>query len=137
MMSNELTKGGDSRELSKDINVITAEINTYQRVAGEAIFEIGRRLKSVRDSPDKYGFEGYRDWERWCEDELGMTRRYANQFIKVVERFGESGFPSLPQSITVLNALSSLTDEQITQEYEFPDGTKKKPIEMTRRQIED
>src|SRR5699024_8597849 len=33
--------------------------------------------------------------------------------------------------------LTSLTDEQLTQEYEFPDGTKKKPTEMSRRQIEE
>lgn len=136
-MSNEITKGGDSRELSKDINVITAEINAYQQIAGEAIFEIGRRLKCVRDNPEKYGFEGFRDWERWCEDELGISRRYANQFIKVVERFGESGFPGLPQSITVLNALSTFTDEQLDQEYELPDGTRKKPVDMSRRQIEE
>jgi len=62
-MANELTSR-EPRELSTDINVITAEINAYQQVAGEAIFEIGRRLKGVRDNPEKYGFEGYRDWER-------------------------------------------------------------------------
>lgn len=44
-MSNEI-KGGDTQAaLSNDINIITAEVNAYQRVAGEAIFEIGGRLK--------------------------------------------------------------------------------------------
>ncbi|MGN4883467.1 hypothetical protein ACTFST_10935 [Bacillus cereus group sp. MYBK106-1] len=56
-MNNELVK------LSNDINIITTEINAYQRVAGEAIFEIGRRLKEGHDNPKKYGLVGYKDWE--------------------------------------------------------------------------
>lgn len=80
-------------ELSNDLNVITAEINAYKQVAGEAIFEIGRRLKEVRDNPEKYGLKGYRDWERWCEDKCGFTRRYANQFIKVYEELGKTSSP--------------------------------------------
>lgn len=135
-MTNELTNR-ESKELSADINVITAEINAYQRVAGEAIFEIGRRLKSVRENPKKYGFEGYRDWERWCEEELGMTRRNANRFIKVVDRFGDTGVPTLPNTMSVLYELTSFTDEQLKQEYELPNGEKKKPVDMSRRQIEE
>ncbi|MEA0554764.1 DNA modification methylase [Lysinibacillus irui] len=48
---NEVNVG---QTLSTDINVITAEINAYQRVAGEAIFEIGRRLHEVKYNPRKF-----------------------------------------------------------------------------------
>lgn len=47
--------------MSDDINVITAEINAYKQMAGEAIFEIGRRLKEVRDNPGKFGLPAGKD----------------------------------------------------------------------------
>ncbi|MDQ0174460.1 hypothetical protein [Bacillus chungangensis] len=127
-------------ELSKDLNVMTAEINAYQRVAGEAIFEIGRRLKWVRDNPKEYGFEGYQGWEHWCSKSLNITRRHANRFIKVYERFAEkSGTPGsrLPSSITVLTTLAEFTDEELEKPREMPDGSTKKLTEMSRREIEE
>ncbi|WII38777.1 dimethyladenosine transferase [Paenibacillus thiaminolyticus] len=45
-----ITNREQSQELSTDIHVITAEINAYQKIAGEAIFEIGRRLKHIRET---------------------------------------------------------------------------------------
>lgn len=134
-------KNANGVALSTDINVITAEINAYQRVAGEAIFEIGRRLKGVRDNPEEYGFEGYRDWERWCSDELGMTRQHANRFIKVFDRFSEyeTGTPvfRLPTSMSVLYELIPYDDEELEMPREMPDGTMKKLTEMSRREIEE
>src|SRR5699024_5766226 len=128
-MANELTSR-EPKELSADINVITAEINAYQRVAGEAIFEIGRRLKHVKENDLAHG-----EWMKWCKDELNMTPQHANRFVRVYDRFSNRT-PVFSLSISVLEALIPLTDEQLTQEYEFPDGTKKKPVEMSRREAE-
>lgn len=130
-MSNELTKGGDSRELSKDINIITAEINAYQQVAGEAIFEIGRRLKHVKENDLAHG-----EWAKWCEEGLNMTPQHANRFIRVYDRFSNRT-PVFSLTVSVLEALIPFTDEQLDQEYELPNGEKKKPIDMSRRQIEE
>ena len=131
-MANELTSR-EPKELSSDINVITAEINAYQQVAGEAIFEIGRRLKGVRDNPEKYGFEGYRDWERWCSNELGITRQYANQFVKVYEELGKTSFPHL--GINALYQIATLPPEERDVPHELPSGETKKPEEMTVREL--
>ncbi len=129
-MVNEI-KGGGNHELSTDIQVITAEINAYQRVAGEAIFEIGRRLKHVKENDLAHG-----EWTKWLGG-IGMTQRHARRFITVYERFSKRTPESdLPNSITVLEALTSLTDEELEQTYELPSGETKKPTEMSRREIE-
>lgn len=131
-MTSEI-QGGGNNELSTDINVIAAEINAYQRVAGEAIFEIGRRLKHVKETDLVHG-----QWSGWCKEELGMTRHNANRFIRVYERYS-NGTPvyQLPNAVSILDALIPFTDEELMQEYELPTGEKKKPTEMTRREIED
>ena len=71
-------------ELSNDINVITAEINAYKQVAGEAIFEIGRRLKHVKENDLTHGQFG-----KWLES-IGMTPRHAQQFMQIADEFGEN-----------------------------------------------
>src|SRR5690625_2399017 len=126
----ELTNTSN-HELSSDINTITAEINAYQQVAGEAIFEIGRRLKHVKENDLAHG-----EWAGWCKESLNMTPQHANRFVRVYDRFSNRT-PVFSLSISVLEALIPLTDEQLTQEYELPDGTKKNPTEMSRRQIEE
>lgn len=39
--------------------------------------------------------------------------------------------------MSILYELISFTDEELTQEYELPSGEKKKPTEMSRREIEE
>lgn len=115
-------------------NVITAEINAYQRVAGEAIFEIGKRLKGVRDNPKKYGFESYHDWERWCAEELDMSRNHANKFVKVFEELGASGHRTL--GIKALYEIATMPEESRTETHTIPStGATKTVDEMTVREL--
>jgi len=128
---NELTNTSN-HELSSDINTITAEINAYQQVAGEAIFEIGRRLKHVKENDLAHG-----EFGKWLES-VNISPRQAQRFIKVYNRFGKTTPGTyLPNALRVLDELTSFTDEQLEQEYELPDGTRKKPVDMSRRQIEE
>lgn len=57
------------------------EINAYKRVAGEAIFEIGRRLKHVKENDLAHG--QYIEWLRTIE----MTPRHAQQFVQLADEF--------------------------------------------------
>src|SRR5690625_7660952 len=70
--------------LSNDIHTITAEINAYQRVAGEAIFEIGRRLKHVKENDLAHG-----EFGKWLES-VNIDWSVANKMMKIVEEIGES-----------------------------------------------
>src|SRR5699024_7857905 len=83
-MTNEL-QGGGNHELSTDIHTITAEINAYQRVAGEAIFEIGRRLKHVKENDLAHG-----ELRKWNEEEIGIDRRVASKFNLIDTDLAES-----------------------------------------------
>ena len=54
--------------LSSDINVITAEINSYKQIAGQSIWEIGRRLNYVKENDLAHG-----EFINWVET-LGLEQ---------------------------------------------------------------
>jgi hypothetical protein len=70
-------------ELSVDINVITAEINAYKQVAGEAVFEIGRRLKYVKENDLVHG-----EYMGWLK-KVGIEHTTATRMIKAYEQLGD------------------------------------------------
>ena len=127
-MSKELTSR-EPKELSTDINVITAEINAYQQVAGEAIFEIGRRLKHVKDNDLAHG-----EWEKWLKT-VNMTPRTAQRFIKIVDELGSKATTLSHLGWSALNEIATLPPEERDVPHELPSGETKKPEEMTVREL--
>ncbi|PFY35403.1 hypothetical protein, partial [Bacillus toyonensis] len=67
--------------LSSDINVITAEIKSYQQIAGQSIFEIGKRLKYVKENDLVHG-----EFVNWLQD-IDLNRKTAHKFIQSFEQF--------------------------------------------------
>src|SRR5699024_6029830 len=86
---SELRTTEKTETLSEDINTITAEINAYQRVAGEAIFEIGRRLKHVKENDLAHG-----EFGKWLES-VNMSQTQSDRFMRVYREFGEGKYPTL------------------------------------------
>ena len=65
--------------LSSDINVISAEINSYKQIAGQSIWEIGRRLNYVKENDLAHG-----EFGAWLE-EIEINHSTANKFMKIVK----------------------------------------------------
>lgn len=124
-----------STELSNDINVITAEINAYKRVAGEAIFEIGRRLKHVRETIFKEEGHLSGKWAEWCE-EIEMDITTAKRFIRVYEELGSNRDTWHGLSMRVLYEISTLPPEEREKPHVIPStGAVKTVDEMTVREL--
>ncbi|ASN68127.1 hypothetical protein 8F11_92, partial [uncultured Caudovirales phage] len=66
---------------SRELESINTEIIAQQRVAGKAMFEIGKRLKHVRGN----GLVGA-SWAEYCES-INLTVETADRLIEVYEEF--------------------------------------------------
>lgn len=117
--------------LSEDINIITAEINSYKQVAGQAIFEIGRRLKHVKENDLVHG-----EWGNWLES-IKMDRSEAYRFIKVVEELGGENVETFQHlGLAALNQIATLPEEQREKPHMIPStGETKQVDEMTVREL--
>lgn len=71
-------------ELSGDLTQVTAEIKSYQSLAGQSIYEIGRRLNWVKQHDLAHG-----QWGDWLSS-VGMNQSTANKFMKIAVEFPNS-----------------------------------------------
>lgn len=121
----------DEIQLSSDLNVITAEINSYKQVAGQSIFEIGRRLKHVKENDLVHG-----EWEKWCSETVEITPAYANRYIKVFEEFkGSNQYTSI--GLNKLYQIATLPKEEREKEHITSKGESKTIDEMTVRELQE
>ncbi|MFV5908601.1 hypothetical protein ACLIJY_00730 [Staphylococcus arlettae] len=115
-------------QLSDDLTTIETEIKSYQNIAGQSIFEIGRRLKHVKENDLAHG-----EFGKWLE-QIDMNRRQAHQFIKVSEEFSNDS-PARQLGLSVLYEIATLPDEQRNKEHVTSSGEVKTPDEMTRKEL--
>lgn len=124
-MANEV------QTLSNDIHVITAEINAYQRIAGEAIFEIGKRLKHVKECDLAHG-----EFGKWL-DTIEMNVSQASRFIRVYTELNDSKLRSNANiGFANLIEIATLPTEQRDQPHTIPSTGESKTVdEMTVREL--
>lgn len=71
--------------LSNNLKQIEIEINHHKQIAGQSIWEIGRRLKHVKERNLTHGQFG-----SWVES-IGIARTEASRFIKIAEEIPNLG----------------------------------------------
>ncbi|CAI3350469.1 hypothetical protein [Enterococcus cecorum] len=117
-------------ELSTDLNVITAEINSFKQIAGQSIWEIGRRLNYVKEYDLAHG-----EFMKWL-DSIGFEHTEAKRFMKVAKE--------LPNSDTwhhlgnrALYLIATLPEEEREKEHTTSKGETKTVDEMTVRELQE
>lgn len=122
----------DKLELSKDLNIITAEIQSYKQIAGQSIFEIGRRLKHVKENDLVYG-----EFGSWLES-IDFNQSQASRFIKVYEELGDTNLlTSANVGFRNLLEIATLPEEQRDKEHVTSKGETKTADEMTVRELQE
>ncbi|GGN66300.1 DUF3102 domain-containing protein [Oceanobacillus indicireducens] len=121
----------DEIQLSSDLNVITAEINSYKQVAGQSIFEIGKRLKHVKENNLAHG-----EWGRWLES-INLSRGQATKFITVFDELGSNDSTWNNLGTQALYLIATMPEGEREKEHTLSSGETKTPDEMTVRELQE
>lgn len=117
-------------KLSNDINVITAEINSYKQIAGQSIWEIGRRLNYVKENDLVHG-----EFMNWYQS-IGLDKHFVSKSMTIAKQL--ANFQTLGNlSNEALYLVATLPEEERTQEHVTSKGEVKTPDEMTVRELQE
>lgn len=119
-----------NQQLSDNIDQITTEILWYENTAGQAIFEIGRRLNWVKKHDLAHG-----QFIKWL-NQINMDRHQALKFMKVANEF-PNGTARYHLGITALYLIATLPPEERDKPQQLDSGKIKKPVDMTTRELEE
>lgn len=115
-------------QLSNDLTTIETEIKSYQNIAGQSIFEIGRRLKHVKENDLAHG-----EFGKWLE-KVNLNKSQASKFITIVENHQEE-ISTSKKSMNILYEIATLPEPERTKEHTTSNGETKTPDEMTVREL--
>lgn len=122
IITNEL------QPLSKDLTTITTEIKSYENMAGQAIFEIGRRLSWVKKHDLAHG-----EFGKWLKS-INLTKDAADRFMKIDNELSNDGtYRHL--GISALYLIATMPPEERDNPQRLSNGETKKPEDMTVREL--
>lgn len=97
--------------LSNNLSQIELEINHHKQLAGQSIWEIGRRLKHVKENDLTHG--QFREWH----EGLGLDKDFAYKSMKIVEEL-----PNVETlrhlGTTALHLIATLPEEEKQEQIE-------------------
>ena len=116
-------------QLSNDLTTIETEIKSYQNIAGQSIFEIGRRLKHVKENDLAHG-----EFGKWLE-KVNLNQRVAQQMIKIYDTPELKTRMSSNLGMQALYEIATLPEPERAKEHTTSKGEVKTPDEMTVREL--
>lgn len=129
-MINKNHKEEIMNELSTDLNVITAEINSFKQIAGQSIWEIGRRLNYVKEHDLVHG-----QFIEWINS-IGFDRTEAYRFMKVANEL--PNVETLQHlGTTALYLITQIPEEERDKQHTTSKGETKTVDEMTVRELQE
>ncbi|MDT0670629.1 DUF3102 domain-containing protein [Staphylococcus chromogenes] len=117
-------------QLSNDLTTIETEIKSYQNIAGQSIFEIGRRLKHVKENDLAHGEFGS------FLKSVGLTKSQSDRFVKIYSEHSQGKLPDVGNiGMSIVYEISTLPEPERTKEHITSSGETKTPDEMTVREL--
>lgn len=129
-ITQQVVETPSGQPLSTDLTQITTEIKSYQSIAGQSIFEIGRRLKWVKGHDLAHG-----EFGKWLGT-VGIDSSSASHFIKIVDELDETKLGTYPNlGAKALYIIATLPEEEREKLHRLESGEEKTPDEMTVREL--
>lgn len=114
--------------MSDDLTQLTTEIESYRSIGNKSIWEIGRRIKWVKENNLAHG-----NYIKWL-DSIGMDRGLATKFITIADELSnDSTYNHL--GTNALYLIATMPEEERNQPHQLDSGEVKKPDEMTVREL--
>ncbi|PTH69252.1 hypothetical protein BU586_10575 [Staphylococcus agnetis] len=118
-------------DLSSNLPQIEFEINHYQKQGSEAIFEIGRRLKHVKENKLQYG-----EFGEWL-NQIGIDPTFAKRSMKISSELNKDSAHVHQLGIRALSQIVSIPEEHREEKQKTSSGEMKTPYEMTNKEREE
>ncbi|QUM70293.1 DUF3102 domain-containing protein [Staphylococcus delphini] len=116
-------------QLSNDLTTIETEIKSYQNIAGQSIFEIGRRLKHVKENDLAHG-----EFGKWLRS-INLHHDTANKMMKIANELNSNSYTYMNLGSRALYEIATLPEPERTKEHITSSGETKTPDEMTVREL--
>lgn len=98
-------------QLSNDLITIETESKSYQNIAGQSIFEIGRRLKHVKENDLAHG-----EFGKWLRS-INMHHDTANKMMKIANELNSNSYTYMNLGSRALYEIATLPEPERTKEH--------------------
>ncbi len=102
---------------------------SYQNIAGRSIFEIGRRLKHVKENDLVHG-----EFGKWLQS-INMNHDTANKMMKIANELNSNSYTYMNLGSRALYEIATLPESERAIEHTTSKGETKTPDEMTVKEL--